>query len=170
MSNSFVQLPPDSNGKKLYTHQYDVGGQTVQVQTMHLTDHLNPEWAQNVDNRGQAYVRFAEGSPTLDAFNNLRVTQGQILGGYEYTNGDMADLFTDLTSGAGSITHVPVRSEMVMSVGSSASDSTSRTTNRYHYYQPGVGAILKPETSVIIFHGKPKPHEITDSKITQHWQ
>ena len=35
--------------------------------------------------------------------------------------------------------------------------------------QPGAGAVLAPTTHVVIFHGSPKPHEITDSVIQQHW-
>ncbi len=139
MSNSYVQLPPDSSGKKLYTHNYTVEGNSVHVQGIHLVDHTNPEWAQQVDIRGQAYVRFAEGSPTLDAFNNLRVSEGSILGGYEYSQGDMADLFTDNTVGSANIVHVPQRSETVLSVSGNSTDKAQRTTNRYHYYQPGVG-------------------------------
>lgn len=142
MANSFIQVPPDSSGKKLYTHEYPVEGAQVHVQAMHLVDHLNPENAQQVDNRGQAYVRFAEGAPTIDAFNNLRVGEGKILGGYEFSNSDMADLFQDVAVGAGAVAHIANQSVSVMSVTSANGDSIKRTTNRYHYYQPGVSQLV----------------------------
>jgi hypothetical protein len=142
MINSFVGLPPDSTGKRLFTHEYTVDGSQVQVQAMHVVDHINPEHAQRVDVRGQAMVRFAEGSPTIDAFNNLRVGEGTILGGYEFSNGDMADLFQDVTTGSGAVTYVPAASHTVHAVGALAGDSVKRTTNRYHYYQPGVSQLV----------------------------
>jgi len=38
------------------------------------------------------------------------------------------------------------------------------------YKRPGAGSILDPLTSVMIFHGKPKPHEIDDTLIFEHWK
>lgn len=35
---------------------------------------------------------------------------------------------------------------------------------------PGSGAILDPAASVVVFHGKPKPHEIVDSVIFDNWR
>jgi len=35
---------------------------------------------------------------------------------------------------------------------------------------PNTGTVLTKETSVLIFHGKPKPMEIQDLCIKQHWQ
>lgn len=37
------------------------------------------------------------------------------------------------------------------------------------YRRPDAGSIIPPETSVMIFHGQPKPHEITDPTIQQLW-
>lgn len=35
--------------------------------------------------------------------------------------------------------------------------------------RPGTGANITDDVSVIVFHGSPKPHEITDPKIVQLW-
>jgi hypothetical protein len=35
---------------------------------------------------------------------------------------------------------------------------------------PNTGTTLLPPTSVLVFHGRPKPDKITDSVIIQHWQ
>jgi len=37
------------------------------------------------------------------------------------------------------------------------------------YRRPDAGAVLSPNTRVIIFHGSPKPHEIQDPVIINHW-
>jgi hypothetical protein len=35
---------------------------------------------------------------------------------------------------------------------------------------PGTGTQVKKNTSFLIFHGNPKPHNIKDSVVQQHWQ
>jgi hypothetical protein len=37
------------------------------------------------------------------------------------------------------------------------------------YRTPGSGTILPENTSVLIFHGNPKPHKLNDAVIQQHW-
>lgn len=36
-------------------------------------------------------------------------------------------------------------------------------------YRPGAGAVLSKNTKIIVFHGRPKPHEIVDPVIQQSW-
>lgn len=36
--------------------------------------------------------------------------------------------------------------------------------------RPGAGTQLDQRTSVLVFHGRPKPHEINDVVIKQHWK
>ena len=133
-TNSYFQVPPDSTGKRVFTQEHTVNAQPVQVQVMHVADKTNSANIQAVDPRGQANVRFAEGSPTMDAFGNLRVGEGKVLGAYDYTNSDMADLFTDV----GTVTWSQNSSETLLTVDQNNASLSSRTTNRYHYYQPGV--------------------------------
>lgn len=149
-TNSFIQVPPDSTGKRLFAQQHSVDEQFVLAQVMHIADPDFPERTQHVDTRGQASVRFAEGSPTLDAFGNLRVAIAKSIGGYEYTNGDMADLFTDaVTPGEGVIAHYPVSSTTKVAVSGVSGASAVRTSNRYHYYQPGIGHLVV----LTLYHG-----------------
>jgi len=37
------------------------------------------------------------------------------------------------------------------------------------YHAPGSGTILNDLVSLLIFHGDPKPHEIEDPNVLQHW-
>lgn len=38
------------------------------------------------------------------------------------------------------------------------------------YQNPGSGTVLSNDTNVLIFHGKPKPAELLDPVIVQHWR
>lgn len=37
------------------------------------------------------------------------------------------------------------------------------------YRSPGVGAVLDDSVQVVVFHGRPKPHEITDHRMSSLW-
>lgn len=136
-TNSYVQVPPDSTGKKLYTQQHTVGLDTVQGQVLHVGDPDTPENLQEVDFRGAASVRFSEGSPLSDAFGNLKTSNRVLIGAYDYVNDSYDSLYSDAVAGTGSITHLPTYSTIELSVGSAGGDSASRTTNKYHFYAPG---------------------------------
>jgi len=41
---------------------------------------------------------------------------------------------------------------------------------RRKYHTPGSGTHIDEKTSLLIFHGKPKPAEVHDPLIVQHWQ
>lgn len=145
-TNSYVQVPPDSTGKRLYAQQHSgvsgVAGD-VQIPVYHLGCGAHPEHLQLVDARGQASVRFAEGSPSMDAFGNLRVGEGTTLGVYEFAHGDAADLFQDLTTTGGSLTYNAATSSTTLAVTQpQTAASVSRTTVRYHHYQPGVSNLI----------------------------
>ena len=138
---AFVRVPPDGAGKKIYSKTQTVNGDEVETQVFHLADPFTPANIQRVDQRGQASIRFAEGSPTLDSYSNMRVGEQNAVGVYEFTNSDYADLFQDVTVVDGQINHDTNISAAVLSCGSVATAAAKRTTNRYHYSQPGVAQI-----------------------------
>lgn len=35
---------------------------------------------------------------------------------------------------------------------------------------PGQGTVIKPTTSVLVFHGRPKPHQVTDPVLAEFWR
>jgi hypothetical protein len=78
----------------------------------------------------------------MDAFGNLRIGEAYCVGAYDYAHGDSADLFQDLSTTGGSITHNPATSDTTLAVTTNSSASISRTTVRYHHYQPGVSNLI----------------------------
>jgi hypothetical protein len=41
---------------------------------------------------------------------------------------------------------------------------------RRRHHRPGIETMIPADVSVITFHGRPKPHQIQDPIIAQHWQ
>ena len=42
--------------------------------------------------------------------------------------------------------------------------------SRRRHLQPGTGVQIKPDTSLVVFHGSPKPHQVQDPTITSLWK
>ena len=38
------------------------------------------------------------------------------------------------------------------------------------YRRPGAGTAVPPSTKILVFHGNPKPHEITDPVVASYWK
>jgi hypothetical protein len=143
MSNGFVRVPPDSTGKRLFTQQHAVDGTDVQVQVMHVADHMTPNQFLAVDNRGSASVRFAEGQPVMSGFGNLKVAEERVLGVYESSLESYESLFTQFVTGGGSMSYAPAESSEVLAVDGASGSSIRMTSNRCHYYLPGTSNIFK---------------------------
>ena len=137
--NSHIQVPPDSTGKKLLAMEHQVGGAPMQVPCHHLSCSVDPTHLQIVDARGQAFVRSAEGSATIDSWGNARTAEQNMLSAYDFAVNGMDDLFTDTLQNNGNITHNTNKKCIVLSVDSSSGSYAERMTNRYHYCLPGVG-------------------------------
>ena len=41
---------------------------------------------------------------------------------------------------------------------------------RRTHHRPNSGTVIAPDTAVVVFHGRPKPHQTTDPAIREHWQ
>lgn len=41
--------------------------------------------------------------------------------------------------------------------------------DKRRHRKPGTGTVISPQTSILIFHGRPKQHEINDPTVKQFW-
>lgn len=143
MQNNFIQVPPDGSGKKIFTSEHVVDGESVQVQKIQLIDKYVVDNNLSIDRQGAAFTRFAEGQPILSAFGILKNAEERALGVYEASLSSYDDLFDILVSSGGDVIYNPEESSEVLSVTSGQGSSVSMTTNRYHYYLPGTSNVAK---------------------------
>lgn len=104
----------------------------------------NPSNKQFIDSRGAQYTTFAEGSPRLDAFGKLKVSETTLVGNYAlFTSMSLHNEYYH-TSGsvASNCTYIPSESLAVLQVDTVAGSSYTLTSNRYHTYLPGVGLTI----------------------------
>jgi hypothetical protein len=140
-TNSFVQVPPDSTGKRLFTQQHTVESQSVQAQVMHLADEDNPTFLAAVDESGALYTRFAEGKPQLDSFGKLRVSGATVLGDYTFKEGLLPGMFAGRKIGGATITHNDTVHCAVLGLTTASGDVAAFTSNVYHHYFPGISQL-----------------------------
>lgn len=141
MSNSYVRVPPDSSGKRIFAQEHTIGGNLVQVQTMNLGSGDDPTNLLNIDSQGAIYTRFSEGDPIIASYGDLKVLQEYIVGVYEHSIDGYDDLFYTDTLSGGTSTYDATKSRVVLAVTSDNYSKSCRTTNRYHYYQPGTSML-----------------------------
>lgn len=142
MSNSYIQVPPDGAGKRVLTSEHVISGTTYQIQSNHIVSHENPDNVVEVDDAGALFTRYAEGSPLLAPYGDMKVVQEHIIGVYEHTQDSYDDLFyTEEISGATS-TYENQYSSVLMSTAADAGSEVKRLTHRYHYYQHGTSAMI----------------------------
>ena len=144
----FIRVPPDSTGKRVLTMEHEIDGVPVEIQAVHIVDHREPVNGQYVDNQGAAYVRFAEGKPVVDPANRLKVVNSTIIGVYEFTNDGYDDLFFDSERVGGSIDYSSESSFVSLKTTTASGSAAVRTSNRYHYYQPGCPMLVYIVASV----------------------
>lgn len=142
-TNSFIRVPPDGAGKRIYTKEHTVDTNQVHAHVNHIADPLNPTNTLAVDNRGSASVRFAEGQPILSGFGLLKTAQEVALGVYESSIDTYEGLFSQFIDGGGSLNYDTVESSEILSVDGSANSSVRITTNRSHYYLPATSNTFK---------------------------
>ena len=140
---SYIQVPPDGAGKRVYTKSHTVDATSVEAQILHVADAANPEQYLSIDSQGSASVRFAEGQPVLSGFGNLKVAQERALGVYESSLDTYSALFTVFNVAGGELVYNPIHSSEVLTVTGDINSCCTITTNRYHYYLPGTSNIYK---------------------------
>ena len=140
-TDSFVRVPPDGTGKRLFTQEHTVGGNPVQAQVMHLADEDNPSFLASVDESGALYTRFAEGKPQLDSFGKLRVSGATILGDYTFKEGLLPGMFAARLVGGASIAHNDTVHAAVLTNTTASGDVVAFTSNVYHHYFPGISQL-----------------------------
>lgn len=124
------------------------GSYCVYIGKQTLAGGNNPHNLQYIDEQGQAYTRFAEGAPQLDAFHRLQVSQGHKLAEYIHRYDTLPNDYTSITSGSGSITHEPDTAGIVLSCGTASGDLAKRTSDEYHVYQAGVSQLIEHTVAV----------------------
>ncbi len=102
---------------------------------------------QFVDERGAAYTRFADGSPTLNSFGSLLTADIHTVGVYEFSADDQADLFSPVYVNGGTGSYLSDVSSFNLSTNTLSGSYSSRRTNKYHFYWPGRGLGLIATTA-----------------------
>ncbi len=91
-------------------------------------------------------IDFDSGSPAIDAFHRLRVSNPTTLFDSQLQFNNIPFLWECVTTGGGVDVHAGLTSSTLMSVGASASDSVIRQTRLYYRYQPGKSQYINMTT------------------------
>lgn len=108
-----------------------------------LVSYDDPYNGQLVDERGAAYMRFSEGSPQLDSFGRLRVSNTTTLGNYVFNFNRLSVRFSDLSVAPGLIDHSTQQGCVILQSDGTVGADAVYQSNVYHYYKPGTSQLIR---------------------------
>ena len=132
----FVRIPPDSSGKKMQTEFHS--SIDSHTQAVHLASGIDPVNLQEVDEKGQAFVRYANGVPEFDAFGRTSIGSDRPLFNYVFNEGEIPAPLFSVTETNGTVTPITTNNAgCLLTNDTSATSFTRLTTDTYFTYTPG---------------------------------
>lgn len=99
----------------------------------------NPEYGWDIDRFGSGKVTFAEGPPQITGSGALRVNDGQLLASYDFSKSALPTEFTQSREGGSLVSNEwdPTTRGVALTVGTTAGDRVTHTSNLYHSFEDG---------------------------------
>lgn len=121
----------------------DVNGAPIDVYTpgQNIVGYDNPAFGWNVDRFGSGQMTFREGPPEVSAFGHLRTTDQVLIGRYSFDKSRLTAQFSNVITGAGTVTYESGFSATKLLVGDTLNDTATHTSNTYHPYVPGSNTV-----------------------------
>jgi hypothetical protein len=113
------------------------------TQKVALVSGDNPLYEQVIDNKGQAFTRFAEGAPQFDAFGKLRVSESATIAEYIHEYDTLPESYGDTTATGGTIAHMPGEAGVKLSCTTSSGSQAKRVSHTYHPYAAGRSQLIE---------------------------
>lgn len=114
----------------------------INVNTTQLVGRNNPTYGQYVDEKGSAFVRYAEGDVQFDAFGYMRTSNLNSIGLYSPRYDELPFSMSTVQSGGGTFSYNSAIGSVLLTCGIASGDYISRRSNKYHQYQPGIGHLI----------------------------
>jgi len=125
-----------------------VAAYDVYIPANNIMGYDNPEYGLDIDRFGSAQITFAEGSPEITEFGELRSSNKTLLAQYSFTKSRLPDEFSNALIGAGSLAFKSGYQAVELSVGDTLNDQATHTSNVYHPYIPGATNLLFMATRI----------------------
>lgn len=144
MAEKYIQVPPDSTGKKVHVVQFNDGVNDIDQPVYLIADgNGNYQNLLRVGGRGAAYIRFTEGNPNIDAGGMISTSSPKMNGSlFPWYNDEsyISENFTTVLSGSNSSVDLSNNDEplMIFTTDTPSGSIVQMTTNKY----------ISPSTSV----------------------
>ena len=137
MSEDFIRVPADSAGKRVHNSKFNDGVNVLFNQVLLLGDRNDPTLQQAVDNKGAAFVRFADGSAEFDVYGRTTVSEPNLMGMYKLFHRDYLEELEKNEVGAGVVARDGVVRSLKLACGTASGDKAEVHSHRHYHYRPG---------------------------------
>lgn len=108
-----------------------------------ISGYNNPLNGWDIQANGAGLVSFSQGAPSFDAFGKMLVAQQTTMAEYLNQYDMNTETMSNFLTGTASITHDPLSSGLVFSIGTGATDKAERVSHQYHPYQLGKSRLVE---------------------------
>jgi hypothetical protein len=141
-SSRYDGSTPDANARIQYE-----GGDIAEVDSLYdvyvpaqnIMGYDNPEYGWNIDRFGSGSVTFDEGPPQITAMGNLKVNDAELIASYDFSRSNLPNEFVNSREGGSAVSNMydaSVRG-VKLTVGTTAGDRVTQTSNLFHSFQNG---------------------------------
>lgn len=132
----YTAVPPNSTGNKIQSRKWWDGVKDIFTPTSIIVDTEDPTIGLALDNKGAAFVRFADGSPQFDVFGRLLTSEETLMGTYKFYENAHSFEFEKTEAGGGTVTHDLANRGIKLTCGTANGDSASYISHRHYSYRP----------------------------------
>jgi len=116
----------------------------VYIPAQNIMGYDNPEYGWDIDRFGSGQVTFAEGNPQITGMGSLKINDARLLASYDFSKSNLPNEFVNSREGGNAVSNTwdPLTRGVKLSVGTTAGEQVTHTSNLFHSYEEGTSMLF----------------------------
>lgn len=116
----------------------------VYIPAQNIMGYDNPEYGWDIDRFGSGQVTFAEGNPQITGMGSLKINDARLLASYDFSKSNLPNEFVNSREGGNAVSNAwdPLTRGTKLTVGTTAGERVTHTSNLFHSYEEGTSMLF----------------------------
>ena len=116
----------------------------VYIPAQNIMGYDNPEYGWDIDRFGSGQVTFAEGNPQITGMGSLKINDARLLASYDFSKSNLPNEFVNSREGGNAVSNTwdPLTRGVKLTVGTTAGERVTHTSNLFHSYEEGTSMLF----------------------------